>query len=119
MSESRLNINELSIKSRLDLSKMLACYNTDNDLTDIGHHGDAVHIGYNDKHDNIWLYSDEYGYSAMMNGDKLDTYYNCWGCGHEGLTSDAIHEPEDEECKEFLEPFLAELKKEKLKELLK
>ena len=39
---------------------------------------------------------------AMMNNDKLETFYNCPYCGHEGFLEDMEHEPEDKECSRYL-----------------
>ena len=118
--DNNFDVSKLSNKALQDLSKILATYKTENDISDISEYAnDNVHIGYNKDHDNVYLYSEEYPHSVMMNGDKLDTFHSCWNCGHEGFKEDVIHEPLNSDCEEFLEPFLAELKKEKLKELLK
>ena len=46
--------------------------------------------------------SDEDYRSWMMNGDKLEEWFLCPYCGHEGFKGDMYHEPEDEECTEYL-----------------
>jgi len=38
---------------------------------------------------------------AMMNGDKLESFYSCPYCGHEGFRDDMAHEPKDDECTEY------------------
>ena len=38
----------------------------------------------------------------MMNGDKLETWYNCPYCGHEGFKEDMEHEPHNSECTRYL-----------------
>lgn len=40
---------------------------------------------------------------AMMNDDKLESFYSCPYCGHEGFLEDMEHEPEDKECTRYLE----------------
>ena len=40
---------------------------------------------------------------AMMNNDKLESFYRCPYCGHKGFLEDMEHEPEDEECSRYLE----------------
>jgi len=40
--------------------------------------------------------------AAMMNGDKLETWYNCPYCGREGFKEDIDHEPENKECTRYL-----------------
>ncbi len=38
----------------------------------------------------------------MLNGDKLEPWYSCPYCGHEGFKSDMAHVPESSECSEYL-----------------
>ena len=35
---------------------------------------------------------------AMMNGDRLESFYNCGYCGHEGFADEFEHEAENREC---------------------
>ena len=37
-----------------------------------------------------------------MNDDKLEIWYSCPYCGHEGFKEDLLHNPEDEDCTEYL-----------------
>ena len=39
---------------------------------------------------------------AMMNDDKLESFYSCPYCGHEGFADEMEHEPEDEDCTRYL-----------------
>ena len=42
--------------------------------------------------------------TAMMNGDKLESFYSCPYCGQEGFLEDMEHSPgESEDCKLYLE----------------
>ena len=50
---------------------------------------------------NVFLTNSEFQV-AMFNGDKLELFYSCSYCGHEGFLEDIDHEPEDKECLEFL-----------------
>ena len=38
---------------------------------------------------------------CMMNGDKLESFYNCSYCGHEGFKDEMWHEG-NVECEEYL-----------------
>jgi len=49
----------------------------------------------------VFLTNSEYQ-AAMMNDDKLETWYNCPYCGHEGFKEDMEHEPEASDCTEYL-----------------
>ncbi len=52
----------------------------------------------------VFLTNSEYQV-AMMNGDKLETWYNCFNCGHDGFAEDCelnddgcnVCNPQDEE----------------------
>jgi hypothetical protein len=41
---------------------------------------------------------------AMMNEDKLESFYSCPNCGHEGFKEDMLHDEdaEDADCQEYL-----------------
>ncbi len=39
---------------------------------------------------------------AMMNGDKLESFYSCPECGHEGFKDEMEHGEDDPECQRFL-----------------
>lgn len=39
---------------------------------------------------------------AMMNGDKLELFYSCPICGHEGFLEEMGHEYNNPECEEYL-----------------
>ena len=40
---------------------------------------------------------------AMFNGSKLESFYSCPICGHEGFLDEMKHGDEDEECLEYVE----------------
>ena len=50
---------------------------------------------------NVFLTNSEYQ-AAMMNDEKLETWYNCPYCGHEGFKEDMEHDAENKECTRFL-----------------
>lgn len=62
---------------------------------------DEVRVAFNTNSGCVFLTNSDYQ-AAMMNGDKLETWYNCPYCGHEGFKEDMEHEPEDEECTRYM-----------------
>ncbi|MCK5074107.1 MAG: hypothetical protein KAQ98_11825 [Bacteriovoracaceae bacterium] len=66
---------------------------------------DEVTIMMNQNSGNVFLTNADYQV-AMINGDKLESFYDCPYCGHEGFLEDMEHEPEDEECSRYLEEIM-------------
>lgn len=62
---------------------------------------DGVTVMMNTHSGNVFLTNSEYQV-AMMNGDKLESFYNCPECGHEGFQEDMEHEG-NKNCQEYLE----------------
>lgn len=65
---------------------------------------EEVHAMMNRNSGCVFLTNSDYQ-TAMMNGDKLEMWYNCGNCGHEGFAEDCqlndegcncCNEPEDE-----------------------
>ncbi|HCT85252.1 MAG TPA: hypothetical protein DF296_08645 [Candidatus Margulisbacteria bacterium] len=54
-----------------------------------------IHSGY------VFLTNSEYQV-AMINGDKLESWYTCPNCGHEGFTEDMEHNLDDPDCRDYL-----------------
>lgn len=50
---------------------------------------------------NVFLTNSHYQV-AMMNGDKLESFYMCPECGHEGFADEMNHEG-NSECERYLE----------------
>jgi len=66
---------------------------------------DEVVLMMNINSGNVFLTNSDYQV-AMMNGDKLESFYSCPECGHEGFKEAMIqcgHGEENEECKRYLE----------------
>lgn len=63
---------------------------------------DEVTIMMNLNSGNVFLTNAEYQV-AMMNGNKLESWYSCPYCGHEGFKEDMAHEPGNVECTEYLQ----------------
>ena len=62
---------------------------------------DETTIMFNTHSGNVFFTNSEYQV-CMMNDDKLETWYNCPICGHEGFKEDMLHGEEDKECQEWL-----------------
>lgn len=52
------------------------------------------------------------GQVAMLNGDKLESFYSCTQCGYEGFLEDMEHSNE-KECKQYLKDIKKALKASK------
>lgn len=55
---------------------------------------------------NVFLTNSEYQV-AMLNGDKLESFYNCPQCGYEGFLEDMAHGEDDKYCQEYLKDIKA------------
>jgi len=64
--------------------------------------GDNIQIFFNLNSGCVFI-SDEDFNVAMMNGDKLELFYFCPYCGHEGFLEDMKHKPEDQDCINYME----------------
>ncbi len=62
---------------------------------------DGVTVMMNMNSGNVFLTNDEFQV-AMMNGDKLESFYSCPMCGHEGFAEDMPHGEGDKECQRYL-----------------
>jgi hypothetical protein len=62
---------------------------------------DGVALAMNTSSGYVFLTNSDYQV-AMMNGEELETWYDCPYCGHEGFKEDMDHEPEGPECSRFL-----------------
>ena len=63
---------------------------------------DGITIMFNTHSGCVFLTNTEYQV-AMMNGEKLERWYNCPNCGHEGFKEDMKHEPEDNDCTRYMQ----------------
>jgi hypothetical protein len=63
---------------------------------------DEVTVMMNFNSGNVFLTNSDYQV-AMMNGDKLESFYTCPYCGHEGFKEDMEHDAQNAECTRFLE----------------
>lgn len=58
---------------------------------------DKLSVGFNTESAYVWLQDEDYNI-YMLNGDKLEQWYNCPECGHEGFKED-FHNQDCTECK--------------------
>ena len=59
-------------------------------------------IMFNKESGNVFLTNSEYQV-AMLNGNKIELFYSCPVCGHEGFLEEMEkHGEENEECQKFL-----------------
>ncbi|PZM77294.1 MAG: hypothetical protein DKM50_13355 [Candidatus Margulisiibacteriota bacterium] len=63
--------------------------------------GEEVSIMMNMNSGYVFLTNSEYQV-AMMNGDKLESWYTCTNCGHEGFAEDMEHNLDDPDCRDYL-----------------
>lgn len=63
---------------------------------------DEVTITMNTSSGYVFLTNSDYQV-AMMNGAKLESWYSCPICGHEGFKEDMAHGEGDKECQEYLQ----------------
>lgn len=61
---------------------------------------DQVTVMMNTSSGNVFLTNDNCDV-AMMNGDKLESFYSCPECGHEGFKEDMPHDG-NADCKRYL-----------------
>lgn len=62
---------------------------------------DGTTIMMNMNSGNVFFTNSDYQV-AMMNGNKLESFYSCPICGHEGFLDEMEHGEDDEECQEYL-----------------
>jgi len=62
---------------------------------------EPVTLGFNPSSGNVYL-CDQDGNCAMMNGKKLELWYSCPECGHEGFKEDMPHGDDNPECQQYL-----------------
>lgn len=65
-----------------------------------GFNDDEVTVMMNTNSGNVFLTNSDYQV-AMMNGDKLESFYSCPQCGHEGFADEMEHDG-NAECARYL-----------------
>lgn len=83
----------------LDIAKNLIQAMQDQGLPD-DFDDDGLTIMFNTHSGSVFFTNNEYQV-AMLNGDKLETWYNCSNCGNEGFAEDVLTKKgKCKECKE-------------------
>ena len=73
----------------------------DSEYEDVNFLGAGLTLNFNTHSGNVFLSDEDYNVAMMSNG-KLEQWFWCPYCGHEGFLEDMPHEPEDGECTDYL-----------------
>jgi|HubBroStandDraft_3_1064219.scaffolds.fasta_scaffold34316_8 hypothetical protein len=92
------NLEDFGYGERADLIRLLTAWNDQGLPEDF--EADGVHAMMNKDSGNVFLTNDEFQV-AMMNGDKLEIFYVCGMCGHEGFAEEC--RLDDHGCNECME----------------
>lgn len=93
-------------RERMELEKILHAWNTSGLPVDFGNEDVRATVNLNSGY--VFLTNSDYQ-AAMMNGDKLESFYSCPECGHEGFLDEMKHDGKAE-CKRYLKDIRAGLK---------
>lgn len=91
------NLEEFGARERALMVTLLTAWEKQGLPSDF--YDDEVTCMMNKNSGNVFLTNSEYQ-AAMMNGDKLETFYNCPECGHEGFFDEMKHDG-NSECKRY------------------
>lgn len=98
------DLSDFGYRELMELELLLKAYRTHGLPEDFNN--DEVVPMFNMNSGNVFLTNSDYQ-AAMLNGDKLETWYNCPQCGHEGFAEDMAHNETDKECQEYLKDIKA------------
>lgn len=91
------NLEDFGYGERMDLIRLLTAWNDQGLPQDF--ETDGVHAMMNKDSGNVFLTNHEFQV-AMMNGDKLESFYTCGMCGHEGFADECqLNDDGCNECK--------------------
>jgi len=93
------NIGDFGFREIKLLKDLLTAW-TEQGLPD-DFYGEQVRPAMNTNSGYVFLTNADYQV-AMLNGDKLETWYTCPICGHEGFREDMRHNENRAECQEYL-----------------
>lgn len=68
---------------------------------------DGLTLNFNSNSGYVFLSDSDYNV-AMLNDKKLEQWFSCYYCGHEGFKENIKHEPQDQDCKDFMKDFEVE-----------
>ena len=63
--------------------------------------GEGLTLNFNKNSGYVFLCDEDYNV-AMLNGDKIEQWFNCPQCGHEGFKEDMQHGEDNKDCQEYL-----------------
>ncbi len=86
-------------REKLMAGKLLVAMAEQGLLDDFNH--DEVIVMMNKNSGYVFLTNSDYQV-AMFNGNKLESFYSCPQCGHEGFIEDMAHNEDDINCQDYL-----------------
>lgn len=92
---SRFGYRELQ-----EAAKLLTAYCEDASTTFFL--GDGVQLCFNTNSGYVFLTDEDYNVGMLNDDGKISQWHNC-SCGHEGFIEDMRHEPQDDECKTYMQ----------------
>ncbi len=98
------DLSDFGYRELMELELLLKAYREKGLPKDFS--ADEVVPTFNMNSGNVFLTNSDYQV-AMLNGDKLESFYNCPQCGHEGFLEDMAHGEDDKDCQEYLKDIKA------------
>jgi hypothetical protein len=80
-----------------DAAKLLNEYSDDPSILS----GSEITVSFNTDSGNVFLSDDNYDV-AMLHRGHIERFYNCPYCGHEGFLEDMVHDPQDDDCVQYM-----------------
>jgi hypothetical protein len=105
MNEITTDLTRFGARERMMLEELLTAWNKYGLPEDFNDEEVLAHFNLNSG--NVFLANSEYQL-CMMNGEKLEIFYYCPQCGHEGFLEDMEHGENDEDCEEYLKSLKGE-----------
>ena len=85
---------------REEAEKLLKAWRTQGLPEDF--YDEDVTINMNTNSGYVFLSNSEYQVAMITDEDKLESFYSCPECGHEGFKEDMEHGEDNNECKEYV-----------------
>lgn len=93
------DLSDYGYRELMELELLLKAYREQG--LPIDFNNDDVVPMFNMNSGNVFLTNSDFQV-AMLNGDKLESFYCCPQCGHEGFLDEMDHNEDDKECQEYL-----------------
>ena len=94
------DLSQFGSMEREELIGMLQAWNKHGLPDDFEY--DKVTVMFNADSGNVF-FTNGYDEVAMLCAGKLESWYTCPYCGHEGFKEDMLHEVKDANCTEYME----------------